>query len=90
MYSTLYKGAPGHDQKLLVELRSLKKFEDQEAWFLKYVVSSNRSSTPQHPAFYMGPATVRSAWTASLGAEMKAHLATFRKFPPKHIGLGLP
>jgi arylsulfatase len=29
-----------------------------------------------------------NAWQASLGAEMKAHVATFRKYPPKDIGLG--
>ncbi|WP_282063708.1 arylsulfatase [Roseobacter litoralis] len=28
-----------------------------------------------------------NAWTASLGAEMKAHAATFRLFPPKDLGL---
>ena len=28
-----------------------------------------------------------NAWTASLGAEMKAHAATFKKFPPKDLGL---
>lgn len=31
-----------------------------------------------------------NAWTASMGAEMKAHLATFKKYPPKEIRLGLP
>ena len=29
-----------------------------------------------------------NAWQASLGNEMKAHALTFRKFPPKDIGLG--
>lgn len=28
-----------------------------------------------------------NAWQASMGAEMKAHGATFKKFPPKDIGL---
>lgn len=28
-----------------------------------------------------------NAWLASLGAEMKAHAATFKKYPPKDIGL---
>ncbi len=28
-----------------------------------------------------------NAWMASLAAEMKAHAATFKKFPPKNIGL---
>ncbi|MEI6891240.1 MAG: arylsulfatase [Pontiella sp.] len=30
----------------------------------------------------------RNAWLATLGAEAKAHAATFRKYPPKDIGLG--
>ena len=29
-----------------------------------------------------------NAWLASLAAEMKAHAATFKKYPPKDIGLG--
>jgi len=28
-----------------------------------------------------------NAWQASLGAEMKAHAATFKKYPPKDVGL---
>ena len=30
----------------------------------------------------------RNAWVASLGAEAKAHAATFKLYPPKDIGLG--
>lgn len=30
-----------------------------------------------------------NAWTASLGAELRAHAATFAQFPPKDLGLGL-
>ncbi len=30
-----------------------------------------------------------NAWTASLGAELKAHAATFAKFPPKDLGLDI-
>lgn len=29
----------------------------------------------------------RNAWLASLGAEAKAHLMTFKKYPPKKVGL---
>lgn len=29
----------------------------------------------------------RTAWVASLGAEAKAHTATFKKYPPKEVGL---
>jgi arylsulfatase len=28
-----------------------------------------------------------NAWLATMGAEMKAHGATFRNYPPKQIGL---
>ena len=29
----------------------------------------------------------RNAWVASLGAEARAHAATFKKYPPKQVGL---
>ncbi|MFZ0255193.1 MAG: hypothetical protein WAN46_06040 [Gammaproteobacteria bacterium] len=38
----------------------------------------------QHPVGHR-----RNAWMATLGAEAKAHLATFKKYPPKDVGLGL-
>jgi hypothetical protein len=62
MYSTQVPGAPGYDNPMLVELRGLSKEEDQRAWFLKYVVANNRSATPQHPPFFAGPETTKSAW----------------------------
>lgn len=31
-----------------------------------------------------------NAWTATMGAEMRAHAATFARFPPKTLGLGTP
>lgn len=31
----------------------------------------------------------RSAWLATLGAKLKQHGATFKKFPPKDVGLGM-
>jgi len=68
MYSTMVAGAPGHDQDKLKELRSMTSFEDRETWFLNYVVKSNRSDTPQHPPFFAGPETVKSAWVIELEA----------------------
>ncbi len=62
MYSTQVSGAPGHDNPMLVELRGLTREDEQRQWFLKYVVANNRSATPQHPPFYAGPETTRSAW----------------------------
>jgi hypothetical protein len=66
MYSTMYEDAPGHDQELLEQLRTVTDIEERQEWFLKYVVSSNRSATPQHPPFFAGPDTVRSAWQAMI------------------------
>ncbi len=62
MYSTQVEGAAGYDNDMLVELRGLKTFEEQEAWFTKYVVSNMRSAEPGHPPFYAGPQTTKSAW----------------------------
>ena len=62
MYSTQVSGAPGHYQPALDELRGLTEFEDQEAWFSKYVISNMRSAKPEHPPFYAGPETTKSAW----------------------------
>ena len=71
MYSTMVEGAPGHDQELLKELRTMTGFEEREAWFAKYVVANNRGSTPQHAPFFAGPETVKSAWKVILEAAEK-------------------
>lgn len=68
MYSTMYVGAPGHDDELLVELRTMTEMEDRLKWFLKYVISSNRSLTPSHPPFFAGKETVESAWKIIIDA----------------------
>ena len=71
MYSAIVEGAPGHDQELLVQLRGMTDIEERQKWFLKYVVSSNRSSTPQHPPFFAGEDTVKSAWQIAVNAAEK-------------------
>lgn len=71
MYSTMVEGAPGHDQDSLKELRGLSKFEEQERWFLEYVVKNNRGETPQHPPFFAGEETTKSAWQIELEAAAK-------------------
>ena len=68
MYSTIVEGAPGHDQDLLEQLRNLKTIEEKQQWFLKYVVENNRGETPQHPPFFAGPETVKSAWQVNIEA----------------------
>ena len=62
MYSTLNEGALGYDNPLLAELRSLTDINERRKWFIKYVVSSNRSATPKHPPFFSGVQTTKSAW----------------------------
>ena len=68
MYSTMVEGAPGHDQELLEELRDLQTLEEKQQWFAKYVVENNRGDNPQHPPFYEGPDTTRSAWEVAINA----------------------
>ena len=68
MYSTMVEGAPGHDQKLLDQLRNLQTLEEKQKWFLQYVVNNNRGDNPSHPPFYAGPETTRSAWQVMINA----------------------
>ncbi|MEZ5821644.1 MAG: DUF3604 domain-containing protein [Xanthobacteraceae bacterium] len=68
MQTTLVAGTPGHDSDQVKTLRGLKSVEEREQWFLNYVVKSNRSSTPQHPPFYAGPETTKSAWVVVMEA----------------------
>lgn len=73
MYSTLTPGAPGHDDPTVQALRSLTDIKERQAWFVKYVVSNNRSKHPQHPGFYQGPETTRSAWKDVMVAAAEKH-----------------
>ncbi len=78
MYSTQVEGAAGHDQQKLVELRGLKTFAEQEKWFLKEVVANQRSANPEHPSFYVGPETTRSAWQEVIIKAARDHYAPGR------------
>ncbi|MEQ1715285.1 MAG: DUF3604 domain-containing protein [Hyphomicrobium sp.] len=62
MYSAQVETAPGHRQESLDQLRGLTNVDEQREWFLNYVVKNNRSGNPQHPPFYAGPETTKSAW----------------------------
>jgi hypothetical protein len=62
MYSTFTEGAPGHDQPLVERLRTMSDLKERQEWFMKYVAGNNRGDHPQHPEFYAGPDTTRSAW----------------------------
>lgn len=71
MYSTINPGAPGHDQAQLQELRNLESLDDRRAWFAKYVVENNRGDNPQHPPFWQGFETTKSAWQVAIEAAEK-------------------
>ena len=73
MYTTITDEAPGHNNETLIELRGLNKLEDQMAWFVKYVIKSNRGTTPQHPPFYTGEESTRSAWQIILQATKEEY-----------------
>lgn len=68
MYSTMVDGAPGHDQELLQQLRSLQTLEEKQQWFQKYVIENNRGTTPQHPPFFAGSETTKSGWQVAIDA----------------------
>jgi len=68
MYSTIVADAPGHDQEQLEQLRNLSTLEDRRAWFAKYVVENNRGADPQHPPFFTGFDTTKSAWSLMVEA----------------------
>tara|TARA_R110002110_G_scaffold406421_1_gene626414 strand:+ start:233626 stop:235434 length:1809 start_codon:yes stop_codon:yes gene_type:complete len=71
MYSTLNEGAPGYDNPLIQQLRSLSSVEEREKWFFKYVISNNRGDTPQHTDFYAGEETAKSAWQIAIDAAQE-------------------
>lgn len=73
MYSTIFEDAPGHDNPDLEELREMTDIEARQQWFFKYVISSNRSTTPQHPPFFAGPATTQGAWDIIIKAAQEAN-----------------
>jgi hypothetical protein len=82
MYAAQVEGSPGYDNPTLVELRGLDNFDDQEAWFLKYVVSSNRSATPQHTDFYPGDDALHNGWKVMVDAAERHYVpGTFTTIP---------
>ncbi len=72
MYSTIVADAPGHNNKDLETLRNLKTLKEKQQWFFNYVLSVNRGAgKPQHPSFFAGPGTVKSAWKIIVEAAEK-------------------
>jgi len=82
MYAAQVETSPGYDNPKLVELRGLDDFEEQEAWFLKYVVSNNRSGAPAHTDFYPGDEALHSGWRVMVdAAERHYEPGTFTTIP---------
>ena len=65
--------APGHFQEALAELRGLSDIDTQRQWFGKYVRDNMRSDAPEHPPFYAGPETTRTAWKDIIVAAAEEH-----------------
>jgi Protein of unknown function (DUF3604) len=82
MYSTFTEGAPGHDVDLVKQLRGLTDLKERQQWFMKYVAGNNRGAHPEHPDFYQGPETTRSAWKDVMvaAAEKNNHPGKFTAF----------
>jgi hypothetical protein len=68
MYSTMTPGAPGYDQELLKQLRSMTNYEEREKWFVEYVQKANRGTKPQHAPFFAGDETSVSGWNVVVAA----------------------
>ncbi|AXI55512.1 hypothetical protein C1J05_14250 [Sulfitobacter sp. JL08] len=73
MLSAQVPDAPGHYQEALVELRGLNDIEEQTSWFTKYVVSNMRSNDPEHPPFFEGAETTKTAWEDFVIAAAQEH-----------------
>lgn len=73
MYTTFVAGAKGHDTPRVQELRGLTDLKQRQAWFMKYVAGNNRGANPQHPEFFQGPDTTRSAWKEVMIAAAEKH-----------------
>lgn len=73
MLSAQVTSAAGHYQEALSDLRGLSSIEEQRAWFLKYVINNMRSGAPEHPPFYAGTETTRTAWKDIVIAAAEAH-----------------
>ena len=73
-YSAMTPGAPGFDSPDLQQLRAAKTKDDQDAWYGKFSVNQRAATGPQHPSYYAGPETTRSAWRIILDAAEKNYV----------------
>ncbi|WP_425090849.1 DUF3604 domain-containing protein [Tropicimonas sp. S265A] len=73
MLSAQVPDAPGHYQQALSDLRGLSDIDQQREWFVKYVISNMRSGAPEHPPFFAGPETTRTAWKDFIVGAAEAH-----------------
>ena len=71
MLSAQVEDAKGYDNEQLVELRGLTSFDEQEAWFIKYVQGPARAGAMGHPLFWAGEETTSSAWQMMVDTAQK-------------------
>jgi hypothetical protein len=67
-YSAIMPGAPGYDTPELQQLRAATTFDEQMTWYGRFSENQRSASGPQHPSYYAGPETTRSAWQQNLEA----------------------
>ena len=73
MLSAQIPTAPGHYQDALSDLRGLSNIDEQREWFVRYVINNMRSGEPEHPPFYAGEETTKTAWDDFIIGAAEAH-----------------
>ena len=73
MLSAQIPTAPGHYQDALSDLRGLSNIDEQREWFVRYVINNMRSGEPEHPPFYAGEETTKTAWDEFIIGAAEAH-----------------
>ena len=77
-YNIHVKVVQTHAQWLDIDM-STKSEVGRAPWLFKLFIDPKE----QYPVGHR-----MNAWLASMGVEVGAHAATFKKYPPKDIGLG--
>ncbi len=71
VYTLTTPESPGYDNPVARSMREADNLEEALTLFVKYVASNNRSGSPQHPEFYQGIESTKSAWKTNQDATEK-------------------